>query len=102
MPGEARTNVAAGQVTLHVQTRNIQRVERKGVVVHDGVVPRRTRTVVAVISALHTGISREPPGVVVDAVTQTVPGVRTGFTVRDDAIAMTTRSDFMHLGRNVK
>src|SRR5882757_7130098 len=69
---------------------------------YDRVVPWRARPVVTIVTTLHVGITGEPAGVVVDAVTHTVRGVGTGLTASHDTVTMAPGRNLTQSGWNVE
>ena len=91
----------------HTQFRDVQGIQRKGVFVYDGVIPRRAWTVVTVVITGHIVIVGKPVGIVVDAMahqrfTEFLDRHNgAGFTARRHLIGKLSGCDFTHGSRNI-
>ena len=83
-------DVGAAEGSLDRTASQVGGVDGERVVVYQRVVPRWARTVVAVVGALHGGVTGEPIGVVVDTGARTiyVVGLDANWVLTNDTITM--------------
>ena len=101
MAGQRLAHLGAGEVTVHREAGHVQRVQREQVVVHQRIIERRKRAVVAEVAPGQGGIAGEPAGVVVQALPRRAVGGRAGLAAGGEAAAPLAFGTAGHGGRQV-
>src|SRR5262245_16074802 len=90
---DCRQHVRAFERTADGALVEIERVESEYIVMHDSVVPWRTRTIVAEVITGHILVRSKPAGVIVDALARTARPFGPLLAARRDTIGELTSLD---------